>query len=293
MPRRNDALKHVPFHNPRLATVGVEVMDVATLRARAGDALAVAERVEFTMLLLVQAGSGRHMVDFAQHRLRAGDVVLVRAGQVQQWTLRDKFAAQMVLVSPEALAPSVARAGVDMQLLALDAWPVVNALAPAAFARALADVARLREEVDRFEGSALDAAIIWHGLLGLLLRLARERAQGEGGAAPEGDLYRLFVRELERTGGVRHGVSAFARRLGYSESTLSRACVAATGHSAKHVVDLRTALEAKRLLVHSGATVAEIGHRLGFSEATNFVKFFRRLAGMTPLEFRTAHAPSR
>ena len=67
--------------------------------------------------------------------------------------------------------------------------------------------------------------------------------------------------------------------------------MAAAGHTAKQVVDLRIALEAKRLLVHSGATVAQIGHRLGFSEATNFVKFFRRLAGVTPLEFRAAHAP--
>ena len=80
----------------------------------------------------------------------------------------------------------------------------------------------------------------------------------------------------------------YARRLGYSESTLSRACVAAVGHTAKRAIDLRLVLEAKRLLVHSQATVVQISHQLGFSEPTNFVKFFRRLAGRTPQQFRAA-----
>jgi AraC-like DNA-binding protein len=42
--------------------------------------------------------------------------------------------------------------------------------------------------------------------------------------------------------------------------------------------------------VHSEVTAAQIGHRLGFTEPTNFLKFFKRTAGCTPLEFREAHA---
>jgi AraC-like DNA-binding protein len=81
----------------------------------------------------------------------------------------------------------------------------------------------------------------------------------------------------------------YAQRLGYSESTLSRACVAVAGRTAKEEIDARIALEAKRLLVHSPAPAANIGHQLGFSEPTNFLKFFRRTVGSTPLEFRQAH----
>jgi AraC-like DNA-binding protein len=48
----------------------------------------------------------------------------------------------------------------------------------------------------------------------------------------------------------------------------------------------RIVLEAKRLLAHSLAPVAAIGETLGFDEATNFVKFFRRETGLTPGAFR-------
>ena len=132
------------------------------------------------------------------------------------------------------------------------------------------------------------AAIIRHALLALLLRLARElRAEEESTPASRAaEIHRLFLRELETGFHRRLSVLDYARRIGYSESTISRACLAAAGSTAKQLVDLRIALEAKRLLVHSQATVAQIGHQLGFAEPTNFVKFFRRMEGTTPNEFR-------
>jgi AraC-like DNA-binding protein len=74
-----------------------------------------------------------------------------------------------------------------------------------------------------------------------------------------------------------------------STSTLTRACKDVLGHSAKEEVDRRVALEAQRLLVHSTSTSVAIGELLGFSEPTNFVKFFRRRVGTTPEAFRQAH----
>jgi AraC-like DNA-binding protein len=45
-------------------------------------------------------------------------------------------------------------------------------------------------------------------------------------------------------------------------------------------------LEAKRLLAYSDLPVAAIGHQLGFTEPTNFGRFFVRETGLTPGEFR-------
>lgn len=285
--RPADPLKDVRFHNPRLARVGVEAMSLQALRERAGPLLGLPERLDFHLLVLVESGRATHVVDFAEHALRPGSVLLVRPGQVHQWRMRPALHGQLVLISGEALAPSVARASLDMKLLALDEWAAVSRPSAGLFAEAAADAARLRADIQRFAGNEVESAIIRHGLLALLLRLARE----QGGAARpppthEAAIHRLFVRELEAHFHERRSVLDYARRLGYSESTLSRACLATAGHTAKHALDLRIALEAKRLLAHSEATVAQVGHRLGFSEPTNFVKFFRRMAGTTPLEFR-------
>jgi hypothetical protein len=52
------------------------------------------------------------------------------------------------------------------------------------------------------------------------------------------------------------------------------------------LLDRRLAMEAARMLVHSLASMAEVGHTLGFSKPTNFIRFLVRLAGATPLSFR-------
>lgn len=289
-------LKDVRFHNPRLTKVGVEVMSLRELRDRAGAALGTPERVDFHLLLLVEAGSSTHMVDFVEHELQVGTVLLVRPGQVHRWSMRPELEGHLVLVSGEALAPSVMREQIDMKLLALGEWPPTFQPIPNRFAQALAGAIRLRGDIAHFTGTEVEAAIIWHELLAMLLRLARESAEQVADAASSRDVvrvHRLFAQAIEAHFHERLSVLDYARRLGYSESTLSRACVSAVGHTAKHVLDLRIVLEAKRLLVHSDASVAQISHRLGFSEPTNFVKFFRRLASMRPLEFRAAHGAQR
>lgn len=57
------------------------------------------------------------------------------------------------------------------------------------------------------------------------------------------------------------------------------------------MIDRRVALEAKRLLVHTDASSVAIGEQLGFTEPTNFLKFFRSRVGKTPEAFRRAHRP--
>ena len=60
--------------------------------------------------------------------------------------------------------------------------------------------------------------------------------------------------------------------------------------SAKAFIAARINLEAKRLLVHTDWPVALIAERLGFDEATNFSKFFKRESGATPAQFRRRQA---
>ncbi|MEJ6020929.1 helix-turn-helix transcriptional regulator [Ramlibacter sp. PS4R-6] len=274
MPR--PALQDVRFHNPRLARIGVEVMTLAELRRRTGAALGAPERVDFLMLLLVQAGRGQHSVDFARVPLAAGTLLVVKPGQVHRWQPEPALQGRLVLVAGDAL---------DAKLLALPDWPATARPSRALFRHALATAARLQADLDAFAGTDLEAAFIRHELMALLLRLARECRPVA--PAPEGSIHRLFLRELEAHFHRRLSVLDYARRLGYSESTVSRACVAATGITAKEAIDRRVALEARRLLAHGDDSVVQVAHRLGFSEPTNFVKFFRRTCGCTPLAFRS------
>ena len=284
-------IRELRFNNPRLAKVGVEVLSLVELRQRLNDVLlSTPQRVDFHHVLLLEKGSMSHMVDFVEYKLNPGALLLMRPGQVQQWRLWRDAEGMVLLIADAALPPASARLDVSVALLSLPEWPTVMELTPSAFSKAQGQLRVLREDLSVFVGLDVEVALIRHELMAMLLRLARELPlHGRDRAATrEEALHALFVQELESNYMHRWSVLDYARRLGYSESALARACVTAVGRTAKEIVDRRIVLEAKRLLVHSPMTVVEIGYRLGFTQATNFLKFFKRSEGCTPVEFRRA-----
>nr|WP_279671570.1 helix-turn-helix domain-containing protein [Flexivirga meconopsidis] len=101
--------------------------------------------------------------------------------------------------------------------------------------------------------------------------------------------YHRFRTELEECFTHIHTTNEYAHRIGYSPRTLNRACIAASGHTAKELIEARVVLEAKRLLIYTHLPVATIARQLGFTEATNFGKYFSRVSGGSPAEFRRRH----
>jgi len=74
-----------------------------------------------------------------------------------------------------------------------------------------------------------------------------------------------------------------------SEKKLTNATKKIAGRTPKELIDDRVMLEAKRLLTHTNHSIKEIGYELGFEEPTNFIKFFKKHAAKTPIEFREMH----
>jgi AraC-like DNA-binding protein len=83
-----------------------------------------------------------------------------------------------------------------------------------------------------------------------------------------------------------HRVEDYARQLGCSVRTLTRASHNAAGYRAKRVIAERVLLEAKRLLVHTDLTSTAIAARIGMPDPAAFGKFFRHYTGETPMRFR-------
>jgi AraC-like DNA-binding protein len=291
MPRPRRILRETRFANERLNPIGVEVLTLSELRARVpAKVLAQTERVEFYLVLVAIAGRGEHLLDFERFALRKGHVMLVRPGQVQQWQPRDGFEADLLLIDPAAVQPTgPAAASAATTLLRLEDWPSRFSMDAEELAAWRSLAAMLRRELDQPQLDDVAAAMARELLSCLMLSMGRSATKHASAPTPQAGLVRRFRRALEERFHTRPSVASLARRLRVSASTLTRACNDLLGHSAKEEMDRRVALEAQRMLVHSTATSVAIGEQLGFSEPTNFVKFFRRRVGTTPEAFRQAH----
>lgn len=234
--------------------------------------------------MVCTGGRGEHWVDFENLTIEPGTVVHLYPGQVHRHERRHDFQAELLLFQDSALdgnerAPFTPDGEIHMWRLA--------AAEGRGLARAIDEV---RREQAVFSGTRADIEIM-HNLLSVArLRLARiEAAVAVQAGTPR--LIRAFRRLVEREFAGRRTLQWYARELGCSERTLARQCRSALGVSPKEFVDSRLALEAKRLLTNSRASIETVGRSLGFDEPTHFSRFIKRATGHRPSSYRPVDPP--
>ncbi len=86
--------------------------------------------------------------------------------------------------------------------------------------------------------------------------------------------------------GQIHDVATYAAMLHLSADHFSEVIKEQSGKTAITHIHERILVEAKRLLLHTDVSVKEAADQLGFEDAAYFNRWFRRLAGTTPLQYR-------
>jgi len=89
-------------------------------------------------------------------------------------------------------------------------------------------------------------------------------------------------------------VNEVARALGKTPSYVTTALRQATGRSANAWIVSGRMAEARRLLLHADEHIDVVAERVGYADATHFIRMFRREHGQTPAAWRAARlAPTR
>ncbi|MDO8284095.1 MAG: AraC family transcriptional regulator [Burkholderiaceae bacterium] len=280
------------FHPPDGYVLDIEVFRANDWLERVPeDHFRYPSRLDFHQLILVTQGRLGHTVDFQLESLRAGSLLAMRPGQVQCFEAPTPWDGWVVIFRPESVQLPT---GVGSQPwgLSVDDLPVHLALGKASFEPVRAAMAQMHQDAKLTGAMQLVGVLERAQLQALLIRLQLASEQLQASPTIDSSLarhFRKFRQAVEQRFHEWHHISAYAKALGISEKTLSRATREATGLPAKAYLSKRIALEAKRMLAYTRWPIAQVADKLGFDEATNFIKFFRREAGFAPSEFRRHH----
>lgn len=109
-----------------------------------------------------------------------------------------------------------------------------------------------------------------------------------GIAAPDRD-YDLLVRYralLEEHFRNERSLAFYAGDLAVTQARLNAACKARAGKTASDLLYERIVIEAKRYLVYTESSVAQVAHLTGFEDPAYFNRFFTQRVGVSPGAFR-------
>lgn len=100
------------------------------------------------------------------------------------------------------------------------------------------------------------------------------------------DTLRRLELAIEKNYKEEKSASFYANQLHITKKHLNRITKSTLNKTTTELIGERVLLEAKRLIVHSNATLAEVSQQLGFEDYAYFSRVFKARTKITPLSFR-------
>ena len=100
------------------------------------------------------------------------------------------------------------------------------------------------------------------------------------------ELFLRFIQLLPQHFVEHRDIAFYADCLCITTTYLSRVVRQVSGRTVADYIDQMLLMESSWLLQTTPLTVAQIADRLHFAETTTFARFFKRMKGCTPKEFR-------
>lgn len=112
--------------------------------------------------------------------------------------------------------------------------------------------------------------------------LTAPNLQGRGS-----QLYNDFVHSVQQHHRHNSDVAYYADRLNVSSAYLGQVCRRIAGRSPKTIIDDCIVADIENQLLTTSQSIQQIALALGFSSQAHLSRFFRKLVGQTPSEYRT------
>ncbi len=259
-----------------------DVLHVETIRSRSelhDWRLKAHRHARLHQVLFLTSGQGEAVIDGATHAIPASSFVNIPRGVVHGYDFAPGTCGWVVTLTSDLLDHCLLDGeGVRAPL----ECPMVLPLP--------IELKNLAEHLfDEYHRQSFARAQILRALAGALTALvarAIHSADSANHPVAENPLFGRFQEMIERDFRKRQPLADYARALAISPTHLNRISHQAVGQSASQLINERMLREARRMLIYTNLTAAQIAYDLGFSDPAHFSRVFAKGTGVPPKLFR-------
>jgi AraC-like DNA-binding protein len=272
--------------------LGIEIIPIDNEYVTTRKNLMQPNRSSFYAILWFSEGSPTHLVDFQPVKIIKDSYLFIGKDVVQFFDQQHTFKAHVLLFTDDFFC----RDRLDQQFLGSSIlFNTINDQEAACLTDATSALkeiwALMKRELERPK-DIYQTRLLRNLLQNFLFTAERANGQRKGNSMllyANLDILLQFKALIEKNYKEQRPVIYYTKLLHVSIKVLSKTTQEIVGRTPKQLIDDRVLLEAKRLLVNSTNAGKTIGYELGFNEPTNFIKYFRRHTGMTPVDFRARY----
>ncbi|WP_291951885.1 helix-turn-helix domain-containing protein [Chitinophaga sp.] len=231
-------------------------------------------------ILYLSQGNGYHYIDSRKFQVAPPVMYFIRKDQVHYWELDSEPDGYVIIIKKAFIEKSL-----DNELKALFTQLSKESCVFLKDDATTQMLFQLLTETNKKEGTY--TFHMTEGLLkALLAHVLEDVKKFSGHVEITSNLYQSFLSLLSAEQTVKNKVHHYAELLRTSPQNLNAACRKAVDQSSEEVLSEFIISEAKRLLLYTDNTIAEISFLLDFNDPSHFVKYFKRKTEQTPLAFR-------
>ncbi len=261
--------------------IEIEVKDMRFVK-EFSKLLGQPHKATFYQIVWLTEGEAIFHIDFRDITMKAGEILIISAGQVCQFDMTSDYAGKIILFT--GLFFTVSELDSNFLHTAEILNPVSLNKTTLICPQLMNNLTSLLEEELKHMRDSFQTGIAQSYLRVILLETERQLKTGYSPSL--NTICREFYNAVEKHYKENRNTEFYVQLLGVNEKFLSKELKALTAKTPKKHIDSRVILEAQRMLSYSNLSAKEIGFQLGFDEPTNFTKYFRKHIGMTPAQFR-------
>lgn len=246
---------------------------------------------DFAELVYTLGGTGVHIVDGTEYRVRGGDMLIINYGQSHTVIPEGSLHYVDIMLKPEYLDKALSGIKDLFLILRLHSFSDFSDTAKrdnvflhfgARERQRMEFLLEWTAEEQKSAHPATDAVL--HSSLTLLLSLVfRRMAENQNSRLCIND---RLLQYIKQNCGGKISVSELARHCGYTAEHFSRLFKAYCGRTPLEYITECRVIRAKELLSGTDKHIEEIYADCGFSSRTAFFRHFSEKVGTTPLRFR-------
>lgn len=245
-------------------------------------------RLSFYELLFIEKDAGFFIMDRKRIPLGRGRIIFTSPGHIRSWHITKPVAGYALYFEKDFLNRFF-RDELFLYRLAYfhqyDKAPcfVADKTENLRFTEILSSI---QKEIDDLQSDSqhLLRALLYQLLI--LLNRSYTHRYGWQNDTQEHPVFYKFRSLVEKHYATHHRVVDYLLMLKTNASTLNRLCKKFMGISAQQLIHQKQVAEIKMLLQLSDEPVTDIAYRLNFSDPSNFNRFFRSVAGVSPHAYR-------
>ncbi|GAA0182213.1 hypothetical protein SH2C18_46290 [Clostridium sediminicola] len=278
----------IKFKNNKKEDKGFEIISLKSFFQTANTSFIRKQfRTDFYNLIFITKGKCIHEIDFFEYTIQSGELLVISNNRVHGYSEFDNLEGYLIMFTEGFLCEFLSSHTSEVKDLFKQSYLNPHVKFIDLYASTLTKLLDVLYDMYTNTDAVMNYKVISSAFRTLALLVLNNSLTEDISKQKKNELFIQFTELVEKHIHKEKTVEGYANMMHISKKTINLMTRKAIDISAKQYIIQQLILKIKLKLCFEQKSIKEIANELGFTEAYNMTKFFKKYTKLNPREFRS------